>query len=100
MANSARNNHTTIRYSDDVKKIVDKAEGKTFGDKFENICLDYKEKKEEREEHIKSLDKEIKLKKKELEKLSEKIYNLKYVAREIESLAESLKKINENEIDE
>lgn len=95
MSNSARINHTTIRYSEDVKTIIDKAEGKTFGDKFENICLDHKEKKKDREEHIKSLDKEINLKKKEIEKLSEKIYNLRYVANDIESLAKSLKNFNE-----
>lgn len=93
MSNSARNNHTTIRYSEDVKEIVDKVQGKTFGDRFEFICLDFKENKESREEHIKSLDKQIKMKEKEYDNLVEKICNLRYVANDLESLAKNLKKL-------
>lgn len=66
MCKEARVNHTTIRYSDKVSEIINSAKGQTFGDRFENICLEFIETKEQKEKIIKSLDDKIKEREKRL----------------------------------
>ena len=90
-----RDNVTSIRYSDRVKKIVNKGEGKTFVDKFEFICIDFEDKRKSRCEKIKELDKQIKNKEKEVEKLYQKIYSLRSVESDLRSLFNNLKEYEE-----
>ncbi len=60
MADTARTNHTTIRYSDEVKELLEGIRGNSFGDKFENVVLEYFRSQEDRELRIKRLDEKIK----------------------------------------
>ena len=73
MAGQARVNQTSIRYSDEVKNIVDGARGNTFGDKFEYIVLNYLEEKSAREDKLNYLDRCIASRSDELKNLSEAI---------------------------
>lgn len=76
MSDEPRVHSTSLRYSEEVFKIVESASGKTFADRFENICLDYRENKQKRQKQIKDLDKQIADKEKQLNELRKKVYKL------------------------
>lgn len=85
-----RVNASSIRYSNSVLEIINKAEGNTFADKFEFIALDYKNNMEQRKNNIKALDKEIKDKKKQLEKLQQKMNKFDNIAENAEALQRAI----------
>lgn len=69
MDKEPRVNSTSLRFSKRVENVMNNVPGKTFGDKFEYIVLDYQEKREEREAYLKELDRKIKTKKKQLDEI-------------------------------
>lgn len=88
-----RVNASSIRYSNSVLEIINKAEGNTFADKFEFIALDYNNNMEQRKNNIKALDKEIKDKKKQLEKLQQKLNKFDNIVDSAEELQRSILKL-------
>lgn len=52
MDKEPRVNSTSLRFSKRVENVMNNVPGKTFGDKFEYIVLDYQEKREEREAYF------------------------------------------------
>lgn len=85
-----RVNQSSIRYSDEVKDIINSLPGNTFGDRFEYCVLNYQETKSDMEKNIKNLEKEIKSKRKELEKINSEIYKYRDIAYKIRLLYERL----------
>lgn len=85
-----RVNQSSIRYSDEVKDIVNSLPGATFGDRFEYCVLNYQETKADMEKNIKDLEKQIKNKKKELEKVNSEIYKYKDIVYKIKLLYDRL----------
>jgi len=73
---AARNNHSSIRYSDEVKEAVDKMQGNTFGDKFENMVLTYSSSEEKLLSRLKRIERQILEKQEQLHSLSSKCQGL------------------------
>ncbi len=94
MSGQARVNTTSFRFSDEVREIIDSVPGKTFADRFEYLVLNYKETIEEKEQYVKSLDKQITEKRKLLNSISDKIYKYKNVSDDLISLVSSIKECN------
>jgi vacuolar-type H+-ATPase subunit I/STV1 len=90
-----RANTTTFRYSVTVHKILTyEVPGNSIADKIEYICLDYREKKDQREEQIKELDKQIEQKRKQLDKIKDKVLKFDSVDYNLEQLLKSIDKCN------
>lgn len=96
MSGQPRVNQSSIRYSDEVLKIINSAKGNTFGDKFESIALDYLEIKEIKEKNIKNLDRQISDKQKYLNEISQNIFRYRDILSDLESLFNNLSECNTN----
>lgn len=85
-----RVNQSSIRYSDEVKDIINSLPGNTFGDRFEYCVLNYQETKADMEKNIKDLEKEIKVKREELDKIYSEIYKYRDISYKIKALYDKL----------
>lgn len=85
-----RVNQSSIRYSDEVKDIVNSLPGATFGDRFEYCVLNYQETKADMEKNIENLEKEIKVKREELDKIYSEIYKYRDISYKIKALYDKL----------
>lgn len=85
-----RVNQSSVRYSDNVKDIINSCPGETFADRFEYSVFNFIECKKINEEELESLDKEIKKRKKDLDKIISDIYKYREISYKIKSLYESL----------
>lgn len=85
-----RVNQSSIRYSDEVKDIINSLPGNTFGDRFEYCVLNYQETKTDMEKNIKNLENEIKVKREELDKIYSEIYKYRDISYKIKALYDKL----------
>lgn len=92
MCDELRVHSTSFRYSDSVQNVLDSVNKKTTADKIEFICLDFEQNKSLRELRIKELDNQINEKRKQLDLLSNKVWNMKDVTSSLENLVNNLKK--------
>jgi len=94
----AKNNMRSVRYSDEIKDIVEGIKlpdgGESFNEKFEKLCLDYKNTIPEREKALKELNKKIDEREKQLQTLNNKIHQMTELEWGIESLKEKIKTVN------
>jgi uncharacterized coiled-coil DUF342 family protein len=92
----AKGNTSSIRYSDEVKEIIDNFEGNTFADKFHNLvlyCFKTLPKVKDEEKRIKH---NIVESRKELNKISNQIYNIKKLNNAIVDIELLIKDIKED----
>lgn len=93
----AKNNIRSIRYSDDVKAIVESIklpEGDSFNEKFETLCLEYKNTIPEREKALKELNKKIAEREKYLQTLNNKIRQMTDLEWGIDALKDKIANVN------
>lgn len=93
MKNKGRPYQTSLRYSEDLKEIVEKCPGDSFSDKIEYACLSYSREKTNRENKIKELDKDINKRKKELLQLQKKISKYEKFISDIDYLKDRVKEV-------
>lgn len=72
MAMARKSNIRSIRFTDELAELIDRQVGETFTQKFENLIIRCVYELPEKERKIELLETEIKDKKQQLRKLSEK----------------------------
>lgn len=68
-----KNNLKSVRISDEVLSVVESYQGEGFNQKFENLVIDFKKSRSEREAYLAQLDETIACRKSELKSLLDKI---------------------------
>lgn len=104
---STKSNIRSIRFSDEVKEIIEKVEGKNFQEKFENLIYKLDNEREQKQKDIRRLNSLIKEKEERLKKLNETVqrmdsltFSMSKVKTEIENINSNisfLKKLSEKE---
>ncbi len=92
----SKSNVSSIRYTDEVKKIIDSIEGNSFSDKFHSLVeycynkIPYLEKKE------KDILNRIENRKLELKRINDKINSMNDIIDDIDSIQYAIKRLTED----
>ena len=89
----AKNNQKSIRFSDEVAKIVEKVSGNGFNEKFENLCLDFDRTIPVRKKQLVNLESQIKEAVKRLNDTRLQINDMNNVVYDLKALAECKKNL-------
>lgn len=73
----SKNNIRSIRFTDELAELIDRQIGNNFTEKFENLITKCVWERPQREEEIKHLDEEIRMKREELIRLRNMAYQLR-----------------------
>lgn len=73
----SKNNIRSIRFTDELAELIDRQLGNNFTEKFENLITKCVWERPQREEEIKHLDEEIRMKREELIRLRNMTYQLR-----------------------
>lgn len=91
LSKESRNNHKTMRISDTALEFIMTFEGTTFNDKVNNMIEYFIHSKEKQEEEIRMLDEKIRNKKRLINTIQSKAYELLNNVNEIENTLKNLK---------
>lgn len=72
-----KNNIRSIRFSDDLAELIDRQTGDTFTQKFENLITRCVWELPRKEEEIQRIEKQIQIKKEEMEELYKSVRTLR-----------------------
>ena len=73
----SKNNIRSIRFTDELAELIDRQLGNNFTEKFENLITKCVWERPQREEELKHLDEEIRMKREELIRLRNMTYQLR-----------------------
>lgn len=86
----ARINSKSLRCSDEFIQCVERAQGDTFSDKLDFIVIDYYKSMDKRNDKIKDLDKKIKQREQELEKLQAEVLKVEAIINTLGDLSKTV----------
>lgn len=92
--NDPRINASSIRYSQKVSYIIDSVPGKSFGDRFEFICLDFVEKMESRTRQLENIEQRIKIRQNMLTDCENMVFKLDKPLRDLVKIDLLIKECN------
>ena len=91
-----KNNIHSMRFTDDMMEMIEAQSGENFSQKFENLVTRCMWELPEKEKQLANIEKEIEKKRKELDKLGSKYYDLSLcftdIAYKIDSIGKSISK--------
>ncbi len=90
----AKGKPKTMRFENDIEKIIENVKGNNFSDKFHNLVRDYKETIPSRTKTLKTLESKITQKRNELNTLTNKIWEIQNVEHKIHSISQDVDSLN------
>lgn len=83
----SKNNIRSIRFTDELAELIDRQIGNNFTEKFENLITKCVWERPQREEELKHLDEEFRMKREELIKLRNMAFQLRTTLNSINTKA-------------
>lgn len=91
-----KNNIRSIRFSDELAKLIDRQVGRTFTEKFENLVTRCVWELPQKEQELERLKQEIRQKQQQLQEMKNQVYKLSGTINQLFTKAKAL----ENAIDQ